>query len=52
MSENGVINISIEEDGKVSFSTNLSVAELNYYLDHIKYLILSGQAVTATEQDS
>lgn len=48
MSDKGTIEINIEGD-EVSFSTNLSVVETNYWLDHIKYLILSGQAQPASE---
>jgi len=48
MSEKGNIQINIEDDA-VTFSTNLSVAEMNFWLDHIKYLIISGQAKITNE---
>lgn len=45
MEENGKIEITIENE-QVNFSTNLSVAEMYYWLDYIKYLIVSGEAQT------
>ena len=48
MSEKGTIEISIEDD-EMSFSTNLTIPEMNYWLDHIKYLIVSGQAQQSSE---
>lgn len=49
MSEKGTIEITIDEDGKVAFSTNLSISELNFWLDHVKYILVSGQASTSDE---
>lgn len=43
MSEVSKIEITIEED-RIQFSTNLSIADLNFWLDQVKYLIMTGQA--------
>lgn len=43
MDEVGKIEISIEED-KVVFSTNLSIPDMNFWLDHVKNLLITGQA--------
>jgi len=38
------VSIKIEiENGEVSFHTNASIVEANFWLDHIKHLIHSGQ---------
>ncbi len=50
MSEKSTIEISIEDE-QVAFSTNLSIPELNFWLDHIKYLIMSGQATSPEAVD-
>jgi hypothetical protein len=44
MSERSEINIVIEEE-QVSFSTDMSMIELNFWLDHIKNLIITGEAI-------
>lgn len=41
----GFINITIEED-KVSFESDMSVVEMNFWLDHVKNLLVTGQAST------
>lgn len=49
MSDVSKIEITIEED-RIQFSTNLSIVELNFWLDQVKYLIVTGQA-QASEQE-
>jgi hypothetical protein len=43
------INIEIQED-RVAFNTNLPLAEMNFWLDHIKNLIITGQAQAVEEK--
>lgn len=47
--ENGYINIEIQED-KVSFGTNLPLAEMNFWLDHVKNLLITGQAQVVEQE--
>lgn len=39
----GFINIKIEEDN-VSFESDMSIIEMNFWLDHVKNLLITGQA--------
>jgi hypothetical protein len=44
---NGKIEITITENengANVDFSTNMSLVDLNYWIDQVKYLIVSGNA--------
>jgi len=50
MSANGRIEITIEEN-QVLFSTNLSIPELNFWLDHVKNLVITGQAKSVEETE-
>lgn len=47
--ENGYINIEIQQD-KVSFGTNLPLAEMNFWLDHVKNLLITGQAQVVEQE--
>lgn len=48
MSEKVSIEITIEDD-RVSVVSDLTAIEVNYWLDHIKYLIASGKMQTTIE---
>jgi hypothetical protein len=44
---NGKIEINVvntEDGASVNFSTNMNLADMNYWLDQVKYLIVSGEA--------
>lgn len=41
MSEIGTINITITDD-RVSFSTSFSIPETNFWIDHVKNLLITG----------
>jgi len=44
MSEDGNGEIKITVEGEtVKFTTNYSITEMNYWLDHVKFLLVSGQ---------
>jgi hypothetical protein len=43
MDEVGEITIKVEGTD-VSFSTNLSIFATNFFLDYVKYLLVSGEA--------
>ena len=45
MEISGFINIKVDED-KVSFESDMSVIEMNFWLDHVKNLLVTGQAST------
>jgi len=45
---NGTITITVEDD-TVKFSTNYSITEMNYWLDHVKFLLVSGNAQITQE---
>ena len=45
MEISGFINIKVDED-KVSFESDMSVIEMNFLLDHVKNLLVTGQAST------
>lgn len=37
------ITITQKEDGSdVNFTTNMSIVDMNYWLDQVKYLVVSG----------
>lgn len=48
MEDQRTISITIDEDN-VSFETNMSVIEMNFWLDHVKMLLVSGQAKTTED---
>jgi len=48
MSDSRYLNINVEEDGQIKFSTTLSIPEMNLLLDQAKLLIITGE-LNATE---
>ena len=49
MEEDGVINITVDKEGKLSWGTNMDISLVNFYLDQVKLSILTGEAKLAEE---